>query len=251
MKANFFRYYYSSAKVILVFLAIGIVLFTSLNQGQRAIASDSGKDVYQTTQAFESYKPEYFVVLAHSSNYGDRYSTDANGNVVDNQAIAVLHETTNSARSALNTFRTPHYQDSKQVSYHAIIALNGTIIYTVPSDKRAFGAGNSVFKNSSGVETVQTNPNLAPSVNNFAYHISLETPIDGRSKSGNSYHSGYTDSQYKSLAWLIALSSIPDNRITTHKDVDLSGHRFDPRSFDFDKFLALLHNYRQPVEVVN
>ncbi|MEM8829868.1 MAG: peptidoglycan recognition family protein [Cyanobacteria bacterium P01_G01_bin.19] len=201
---------------------------------------------YQTTKTFEQYKPRYAVANIDPSNYGDRYSTDVNGKALNNQPIAVLHETVGSASSAINTFRTHHSKDSQQSSYHALITLDGTIIYLVPSDKRAFGAGNSVFRSQSGIETVQTNPNLPPSVNNFAYHISLETPPDGRKKSGNSYHSGYSDRQYKSLAWLLALSSIPDDRITTHREVDLSGHRFDPRSFDFDKFFSILHSFRQP-----
>ena len=201
---------------------------------------------YQTTKAFEAYRPKYFQAAIDPTNYGDRYSTDIHGRTLNNQPIAVLHETVGSASSAINTFRRSNSNDNHQSSYHALIALDGTIIYLVPSNKRAFGAGNSVFKSSQGLETVQTNPKLAPSVNNFAYHISLETPLDGRNKSGNSYHSGYTDSQYKSLAWLLALSSIPDERITTHQEVDLSGNRFDPRSFDFDKFFAILHTYRQP-----
>ena len=201
---------------------------------------------YQTTEAFEAYRPKYFQAAIDPSNYGDRYSTDVNGRTLTNQPIAVLHETVGSATSAINTFRRHNTNDHHQSSYHALIALDGTIVYLVPSNKRAFGAGNSVFKSSQGVETVQTNPKLAPSVNNFAYHISLETPTDGRNKSGDSYHSGYTDSQYKSLAWLLALSSIPDERITTHQSVDLSGDRFDPRSFDFDKFFSILHTYRQP-----
>ena len=204
-------------------------------------------NTYKTTQAFEQYKPKYFQAKIDSSNYGDRYSTDVNGNTLDNSPIVVLHETTNSLTSAINTFTTPHYHDSHQVSYHALIALDGTIIYLVPSEKRAFGAGNSVFASPQGSETVKTNPNLPSSVNNFAYHISLETPLDGHDQ--QSQHSGYTDSQYKSLAWLLALSSIPDDRITTHQNVDRSGNRFDPRSFDFDKFFQILHTYRQPTVV--
>lgn len=201
---------------------------------------------YQTTADFKQYQPDYSAAAIHPSNYGDRYNVDVHGNPVNNQPIVVLHETTNSALSAINTFRTPHYNDSNQVSYHALIALDGSIIYLVPSDKRAFGAGNSVFEGSQGLETVQTNPDLPSSVNNFAYHISLETPPDGRGKSNQADHSGYTDSQYKSLAWLLALSNIPDERITTHEAVDRSGHRFDPRSFDFNKFFQILHTYRQP-----
>ena len=216
----------------------------------KAVSGDNvitDTNTYKTTQAFEQYKPKYFQATIDPSNYGDRYSTNVNGDTLDNSPIVVLHETTNSMTSALNTFTTPHYHDSHQVSYHALIALDGTIVYLVPSEKRAFGAGNSVFTSSQGLETVKTNPNLPSSVNNFAYHISLETPPDGHNQ--QSQHSGYTDSQYKSLAWLLALSSIPDDRITTHKDVDRSGNRFDPRSFDFDKFFQILHTYRQPTTV--
>lgn len=207
-------------------------------------ATSANTATYKTTSAFEQYKPKYMQVAIHPNNYGDRYSVDVNGNSLDNQPLVVLHETVNSARSAINTFRTPHVDDSNQVSYHALITLDGTILYFVPAEKRAFGAGNSMFRSSKGIERVQTNPNLPASVNNFAYHISLETPPDGR-KSNQRVHSGYTDNQYKSLAWLLALSNIPDERITTHKDVDLSGSKFDPRSFDFEKFLAVLRTYRQ------
>lgn len=244
MKVNLF-FCFGFRKLIIIFLsAIALSILIFLNQIPIQ-ASTPATNLYQTTQAFEQYQPKYVVAAIHPSNYGDRYRTDVNGNIVNNQPLAVLHETVGSARSAINTFRTAHSEDSQQVSYHALITLDGTIIYLVPSEKRAFGAGNSVFESSMGKETVQTNPKLPPSVNNFAYHISLETPPDGR-RANNSYHSGYTESQYKSLAWLLALSSIPDDRITTHKDVDLSGHRIDPRSFDFDKFFKILHTYRQP-----
>ncbi len=201
---------------------------------------------YKRTTAFAEYKPKYSSVEIHPSNYGDRYSIDAHGKAVNNQPLVVLHETTDSARSAINTFRTNHPNDNHQVSYHALITLDGIIIYLVPSDKRAFGAGNSAFKSRNGTEAVQTNPNLPASVNNFAYHISLETPVDGRGKSNRNYHTGYTKEQYQSLAWLIALSDIPEERITTHKNVDLSRHKQDPRSFDFDQLLTILNSYRQP-----
>ncbi|URD52945.1 peptidoglycan recognition family protein [Chroococcidiopsis sp. CCNUC1] len=188
------------------------------------------------------YKPRYQIAWAHPLNYGDRFATDIYGKPVYNQPIIVLHETVYSAASAINTFRTPHQQDDKQVSYHTLIGLDGTVIYIVPPEKRAFGAANSVFIGSNGAETVKTHPNLASSVNNFAYHVSLETPVDGRDRDRR--HSGYTQAQYKSLAWLIAQSKVPDARITTHKAVDRSGSRSDPRSFDRRKFLSLLHAYR-------
>jgi len=216
-----------------------------LNKSQKSATT---KSFYQNTEAFRQYQPQYAVVTPHESNYGDRFSRDVNGNVLSNIPIVVLHETVGSAQSAINTFRTNHPNDNNQVSYHALVALNGTVIYLVPPDKRAFGAGNSSFKSSQGEETVQTNPNLPSSVNNFAYHVSLETPPDGRGQYKNrSTHGGYTDIQYKSLAWLIAQSNIPSDRITTHKKVDRAGYKQDPRSFDFEKFLGILNSYRQPL----
>ena len=124
-----------------------------------------------------------------------------------------------------------------------MIKLDGTIIYIVPPDKRAFGASNSVFIGSNGSEAVKTHSNFPPSVNNFAYHVSLETPLNGRNS--NRRHSGYTEAEYQSLAWLIAQSKVPDSRITTHKAVDRSGNRIDPRNFNRKKFLSLLHSYRR------
>ncbi len=187
--------------------------------------------------------PKYLIAWADPTNFGERFTRDANGNPVNNQPIIVLHETAATASSAINTFRQPNTDENLQVSYHTLISLDGTVIYLVPPEKRAFGAGNSVFQSANGIETVKTNPALPPSVNNFAYHVSLETPADGQGNK-NPEHSGYTEAQYESLAWLVSQSSVPDNRITTHRAVDRSGQRVDPRSFDFDKFLTVLHTYR-------
>lgn len=203
------------------------------------------KRAFTTTYAFKSYTPKYVVAWADPSNYGDRFATDITGAPISNQPIIVLHETSNSAQSAVNTFRTNNSQDeNRQVSYHTLIARSGLVVYLVPPDKRAFGAGNSVFDGVNGPETVQTNPTLKPSVNNFAYHVSLETPPDAWDKNVPS-HSGYTDEQYNSLAWLVAQSDVPDERITTHRAVDRSGQRIDPVSFDFDKFYSILHSFRE------
>jgi hypothetical protein len=241
----FFRRTPKPITTLLVTVSCLILSFVS-NQILKVQASTAGTVTYQTTKAFQQYKPRYTIIMADASNYGDRFGTDVNGKKLNNQPLAVLHETVGSASSAINTFRVPHRQDNQQVSYHALITLDGIIVYLVPPEKRAFGAGNSVFVGKSGSEAVQTNSKLPPSVNNFAYHVSLETPLDGQGKySKNKSHSGYTDSQYKSLAWLLATSSIPDERITTHQKVDRSGHRFDPRNFDFQKFLTILHTYRQ------
>ncbi|MCC5636662.1 peptidoglycan recognition protein family protein [Nostoc sp. CHAB 5844] len=200
---------------------------------------------YRTTEAFARYQPRYEIAAVDPSNYGDRYIKDINGVPVTNQPIIVLHETGYSAASAINFFETPHEDESVQASYHTLIKLDGTVVYLVPPEKRAFGAANSVFESLNGSETVQTNPDLPPSVNNFAYHVSLETPLDGRGDNYIQFHSGYTQEQYHSLAWLIAQSQIPEDRITTHKEVDRSGQKVDPVSFDFEQFLNLLNMYRQ------
>ncbi|GAB1543195.1 hypothetical protein NUACC21_58690 [Scytonema sp. NUACC21] len=197
----------------------------------------------KTTAAFAAYKPRYEIAWADPSNYGDRFATDVNGNPVNNAPIIVLHETAAPASSAINFFKNSHEDENVQASYHTMIKLDGTVVYLVPPEKRAFGAGNSVFEGPLGVETVKTNADLPPSVNNFAYHVGLETPPSGVGTKEPT-HIGYTDAQYQSLAWLIAQSNVPDERITTHRAVDRSGQRIDPRSFEFDKFWNLLHSFR-------
>jgi hypothetical protein len=195
-----------------------------------------------TKTAIPIATPLQTTALADATNYGNRYTQDALGNPVQNELLVVLHETVISAKATVRLFQTPHPKDDDQASYHALVNAEGTIIYLVPSDKRAFGAGNSVFMNSNGPESVQTNPKLTSSVNNFAYHISLESPIDGENESG--VHSGYTEAQYQSLAWLVNHIGVKDERITTHYAVDRTGKRKDPRSFDFKKFFELLHYSR-------
>lgn len=188
-----------------------------------------------------SYAPRQEVAMADPTNYGDRYATDIYGNPVNNDWLIVLHETVGTADSAIQTFQTPHPNEDDQVSYHALIRQDGTVVYVVPPEKRAYGAGNSVFNGAKGAESVKTDPNFPPSVNNFAYHISLETPPDGHNDQDS--HSGYTLQQYQSLAWLIARTPVPDDRITTHRDVDQSGSRIDPRNFNAQQFFTLLHAY--------
>lgn len=189
-----------------------------------------------------SYQPKEVISLADPSNYGERFTHDASGDPIDNSYIVVLHETVGSASSAINTFQTPHPKDEDQVSYHTLITLDGTVVYVVAPEQRAFGAGNSVFRSSNGEESVYTNPEFPSSVNNFAYHISLETPPDGQNSSATS-HSGYTEAQYQSLAWLLARTTIPTERITTHREVDRSGSRIDPRSYSPDRLFSLLRQY--------
>jgi hypothetical protein len=195
----------------------------------------------------ERYSPKESIALADVSNFGERFVFDLYGKPAYHPPIIVLHETVGSASSAINSFRTPHLDESQQVSYHALIKRDGEVVYMVPPDKRAFGAGDSVFAGTLGKETIKTNPEYPSSVNNFAYHISLETPSDGR---GNgSSHSGYTKNQYQSLAWLVAKTGVPDSRITTHKFVDRSGQRQDPRSFSGNAFLKLLQTQPKTNEI--
>ncbi len=199
-----------------------------------------------TTKA-NSYTPREVIALAATSNYGDRFIRDVAGNIVSQEPIIVLHETVASANSVINYFQAFQSDENNQASYHSLIATNGTIIYFVPPDKRAFGAGNSVFKSALGNEAVRTNPQYPSSVNNFAYHISLETPSDGMH---NEYsHSGYTEAQYRSLAWLVAKTDVPLERITTHRIVDRSGSRIDPRSFNFKIFQERLSEYPRNKEI--
>lgn len=191
--------------------------------------------------ASTAYKPREVVALAHPTNFGRRFVQDLYSQPVANDPVVVLHETVGSAPSTISYFQTAHPLDDDQVSYHTLIREDGTIMYLVPPDRRAFGAGNSIFSGTKGDEAVKTNPSFPPSVNNFAYHISLVTPPDGRGN-GNT-HSGYTQAQYQSLAWLVAKTGVPDTRITTHRLVDRSGQRKDPRSFNAQIFFRLLSLY--------
>lgn len=186
--------------------------------------------------------PPYEIAWAHPSNYGERFSQDINKQPATQKPIIVLHETVSSADAAINYFQTPHTNDADQASYHTLVRRNGTVVYLVPPEKRAYGAGNSVFVNvDSQEETVKTHQRYASSVNNFAYHISLESPPDGY---GNEpAHSGYSQAQYNSLAWLIGQSTVPLNRITTHQLVDRSGERIDPRSFEPKRLMIALRPY--------
>ena len=78
---------------------------------------------------------------------------------------------------------------------------------------------------------------MSGSINNFALHVSLETPIDGEDDEPG--HSGYTSAQYDALAVVLAdwmkRYRIAPEAITTHRHVDLGLERADPRSFDWSQ----------------
>lgn len=166
------------------------------------------------------------------SNYGVRFERDAFGHPVDpTPQMVVLHETVYGIGSALRTFQTPHPRDEDQVSYHTLIGLDGQVIDVLDPSQRAFGAGNSAFNG----RWVVTNPQVGGSINNFALHIALETPLDGEDNDPG--HSGYSRKQYDALALVLSdwmrRFPIPATHITTHRHVDLGGERADPRSFDW------------------
>ena len=198
--------------------------------------------------AVRRYRPTEWFYMAHPTNFGERYRRDIQGRPALLTPLIVLHETVGSGWSAVRLFLTPHARDADQASYHTLILRNGTIVYLVPPDKRAFGAGNSVFVGRKGAEFVRTSRTLAPSVNNFAYHISLETPPDGRHNGPR--HSGYTNAQYYALAWLVAKTGLPTHRITTHQAVDRSGSRQDPRSFNWSLFRSLRRQFPPTQQIV-
>jgi len=173
-------------------------------------------------------------IAIDKSNYGKRYRRDPWKRPLDpSPRVVILHETVFSMNSAINTFQTHHPRDEDQVSYHTLIGLNGQIVDLVSPIDRAFGAGYSAFLG----EWAATNPKFKGSVNNFALHLSLETPEDGQND--GSKHSGYTAAQYDALAlvldeWIHNYGFSPA-AITTHEHVDLGGERSDPRSFNWSE----------------
>ena len=173
------------------------------------------------------------------TNFGERYDKDAYGRVIDaTPRVVVLHETVYSLSSALNTFMTPHPRDEDQVSYHTLVGQDGRVLDLVDPLSRAYGAGFSAFLG----EWAITNRKLKGSINNFALHLSLETPPSGAN--ANRSHVGYTSKQYDALAlvlsgWIRSFN-LPPAAITTHRHVDLGGERDDPRSFDWSKLQTRL-----------
>jgi len=220
---------------------------TSLERFRRVTSPPQTSETGVKQALSSNYTPSEEIALIHPTNYGDRFLRDIYGQPADHRPIVVLHETVASASSTVNFFRTPHWDEDDQANYHTLIRRDGAIVYLVPPDKRAFGAGNSVFVGDRGNEAVKTHPTFPASVNNFAYHISLETPADGMNN--DSSHSGYTDRQYQSLAWLVAKTGIAADRITTHQAVDRSGSRIDPRSFQAARFFQLVETYPRVNEI--
>lgn len=175
---------------------------------------------------------------ADPSNFDRRGRVDAEGRPVAHvPLLIVLHETVVSEAETLNLFRTPHRDASAQASYHMLIPADGRRVRIVADADRAFGAGNSAFAG----YTIQLNPGIPGSINNISLHLSFVSPPDGREDAPA--HSGYTPLQYRSAAaqtllWQLSYG-IPLERLTTHRAVDQSQTRTDPRSFDWRQFRSV------------
>lgn len=150
--------------------------------------------------------------------------------------LVVIQETIIDAVEVLRRQGSPQYL----FSYHAVIETNGRICYLVPATESAFGVKASYYFN---VETGEKEQ-IKNSVNDFSYHIALETPIDGRNKTLSS-HSGYSIEQYNSLAWLIRATGVNLNRLVKYDELfSLDGTNItsdsQPRSLDFNYLTKLV-----------
>ncbi len=142
--------------------------------------------------------------------------------------IVVLHETLLSIKDSLLLHADPKYL----ASYHAVISRTGEIHYLVPADCKAYAAANSKFINTIGEEEHVNN-----SVDDFAYHIALETPEDGFNAL-LTRHSGYTTQQYDCLAWLLRATGVDLNRIITHGELK-TPKQIEPRCLNEDYLFNL------------
>ncbi|WP_413744193.1 N-acetylmuramoyl-L-alanine amidase [Synechococcus sp. MIT S9451] len=175
---------------------------------------------------------------ADPTNFGERESRDVWGRPLNGSPqVIVLHETVIGEQATVDLFQTSHPEDADQVSYHMLIARDGSRLRIVPDKNRAYGSGMSAF----GDATQRREPGRVGSINNIALHVSLVSPVDGRDDRGS--HSGYTPAQYRNLAGQVLLwqarHGIPLTRLTTHQAVDRSRSRYDPRSFRWDRFMPL------------
>lgn len=184
------------------------------------------------------FNPTQTTAPVAANNFGERTIPGAvnnEGTSTIPPMIIVLHETVSDLEGALSVMN----DSAREVSYHVIIDRQGEVINLTPSTKRAFGAGTpSKFRGQ-----FYGTPGK-PSVNAFAYQISFESPPDGRGNGPT--HSGYTEAQYKSLAWVISRTGISEDRITTHKAVATEAGRSDrqdPRSFDWAKYRAYRNQF--------
>jgi len=130
--------------------------------------------------------------------------------------LVVIHESLISYDEVLELVQSSNIKGS----YHSFIRRDGEIIYLEEANTNVNAAMESSFNGEQ----------ILGSVDSFAYHICLESPIGCPIKAIE--HLGYTDQQYYSLAWLVASVNPEPYRIALHKDIDTTGTIYDPRSFD-------------------
>lgn len=146
------------------------------------------------------------------------------------KAIFVLHET------GIDVETLEDYMADGEFlgSYHAVITIQGNIIYFTPPDMKAFAASDSIFEDPETNELESING----SVDDFAYHCALETPESGRDPSIQ-IHAGYSRQQYKALAWLLKATGINLNRFVKHGELK-SVPSNEPRCFNMEYFMNVL-----------
>lgn len=146
------------------------------------------------------------------------------------KALFVIHETIIDIDTLEDYMADPEFLGS----YHAVITIDGTIVYFTPSDMKAFAAAESVFIDDfNGVEE-----SVNGSVDDFAYHVALETPANGRDPN-ILYHAGYSKQQYNSLAWLFNATGISTTRLRTHGELK-TPNTTEPRCFNSKYFSEIL-----------
>lgn len=146
------------------------------------------------------------------------------------KALFVIHETIIDSETLEDYMADPDFLGS----YHAVITIEGQIIYYVPSDMKAFAASKSRFLNLLTGEEESING----SVDDFAYHVALETPENGRD-ANKKVHAGYSIQQYKSLAWLFNATGISIDRLVNHGELK-EPETEEPRCFNGQYFSKVL-----------
>lgn len=170
--------------------------------------------------------PNTKIDLANKANYSDRKP----GAVID---TIVLHWTgAETASSTINWFKNP----AAKSSAHALIDKDGTIIYMVPENKKAWHAGVSSW-------------NGRKNVNEFSLGIEI-VGTDAK----------FTDAQYNSIAYQCAVwcsqFKIKGRDIVGHNTIS-PGRKLDIIGFEWERFHSLLnerqgkHADPEPVDITH
>lgn len=134
--------------------------------------------------------------------------------------IVVIHESIISIEKLLLILKDKYIENS----YHSLIKEDGNIVNVNPYNKKIYCVGEPSSFYSESINN---------SVDPFSIHICLITPSDKNYKEIKNLQ-GFTNNQYKSLAWIIKQLLIPWIRITTHKEVDMTNKSKDPLIFDYN-----------------